>query len=59
VVVVVVAAGPVEPNELRGWAKDRLATHKVPKEFHFADSLPRNALGKTMKPEVARLISTV
>lgn len=59
VVAVVVAASPVDPDELREWAKDRLAAHKVPKEFHFPDSLPRNALGKTMKPEVARLITTL
>ncbi|HEX6301144.1 MAG TPA: acyl-CoA synthetase [Acidimicrobiia bacterium] len=58
VVAVVVAGSPVEPDELRRWVKDRLAAHKVPKEFHFADTLPRNALGKTMKPELVRLITT-
>jgi malonyl-CoA/methylmalonyl-CoA synthetase len=58
VVAVVVAANEVEPDELRRWAKARLAAHKIPKDFHFTDSLPRNALGKTMKPEVVRLIST-
>jgi malonyl-CoA/methylmalonyl-CoA synthetase len=58
VVAVVVASVPVETDELREWVKKQLAPHKVPKEFHFTDSLPRNALGKTMKPEVVRLIST-
>jgi malonyl-CoA/methylmalonyl-CoA synthetase len=57
VVAVIVAANKVEPDELRQWVKERLAAHKVPKDFHFTDSLPRNALGKTMKPEVVRLIS--
>jgi hypothetical protein len=28
----------------------------VPREFHFTDALPRNALGKTVKPEVVRLL---
>lgn len=57
VVAVVVADGPVEGDELRLWVKERLAVHKVPKEFHFTDALPRNALGKTMKPEVVRLLA--
>jgi acyl-coenzyme A synthetase/AMP-(fatty) acid ligase len=29
----------------------------VPKQFHFVDALPRNALGKTMKPRVVEMIS--
>lgn len=57
VVAVVVARHPVDPEELRRWAKDRLAAHKVPKDFHFAEALPRNALGKTMKPQVMEMIA--
>jgi malonyl-CoA/methylmalonyl-CoA synthetase len=57
VVAVVVARGTAEPDELRDWVRDRLAPHKVPKQFHFVDALPRNALGKTMKPQVVELIS--
>ena len=57
VVAVVVTDRPVEADTLRRWTKERLAAHKVPKDFHFTDALPRNALGKTMKPEVIRLVS--
>jgi malonyl-CoA/methylmalonyl-CoA synthetase len=57
VVAVVVARGSVDPEDLREWVKDRLAPHKVPKQFHFVDALPRNALGKTMKPQVVEMIS--
>jgi len=39
------------------WAQDRLAAHKVPKDFHFTESLPRNALGKTMKPRVVEMVA--
>ncbi len=56
VVAVVVARWPVEPDELRLWVRERLAPHKVPKEFHFTDALPRNPLGKTLKPEVVRFV---
>jgi malonyl-CoA/methylmalonyl-CoA synthetase len=57
VVAVIVAQGSVEDEDLREWVKDRLAPHKVPKQFHFVDALPRNALGKTMKPRVVEMIS--
>jgi malonyl-CoA/methylmalonyl-CoA synthetase len=56
VVAVLVARHPVDPNDLRTWAKGILAPHKVPKEFLFTDALPRNPLGKTLKPEVIRWV---
>ncbi len=56
VVAVLVASGPVDPEELKEWLKGHLAPHKVPKEFHFTDSLPRNPMGKTIKPDVVRLL---
>jgi malonyl-CoA/methylmalonyl-CoA synthetase len=37
---------------LRGWAGERLAPYKVPSRVHFVDELPRNALGKVVKPEL-------
>lgn len=57
VVAVIVARDTVSPNDLREWVRNRLAPHKVPKQFHFVDTLPRNALGKTMKPEVVEMLS--
>jgi malonyl-CoA/methylmalonyl-CoA synthetase len=57
VVAVVVASDPVESEQLRDWVKGRLAPHKVPKEFHFTDSLPRNPMGKTIKPDVVRMVN--
>lgn len=57
VVAVVVTRQPVDAEELRQWARGILAPHKVPKDFHFTDALPRNALGKTLKPEVVRLVT--
>ena len=44
-------------DELRGFAKDRLAPYKVPKEFLLVDDLPRNAMGKVTKPAVRELFS--
>ena len=57
VVAVVVTRQPVEAEELRKWVRSVLAPHKVPKEFHFTDAIPRNALGKTLKPEVVKFVT--
>ncbi|MGH8913213.1 MAG: acyl-CoA synthetase [Acidimicrobiia bacterium] len=57
VVAVVVVKDPVEAEDLKGWARGILAPHKVPKEFHFTDALPRNPLGKTVKPDVVRWVT--
>jgi malonyl-CoA/methylmalonyl-CoA synthetase len=57
VVAVLVTRQLVDADDLREWARGILAPHKVPKEFHFTDALPRNPLGKTLKPEVIRMLT--
>ena len=45
---------------LRAFAKERLAGYKVPKDVLFLTALPKNALGKVMKPELlAQVRATV
>ena len=44
-------------QELQQWAKDRLAPYKVPRAIRTVHALPRNAVGKVMKPEVAALFA--
>jgi malonyl-CoA/methylmalonyl-CoA synthetase len=45
-------------DSLRNWAKERLASYKIPRQILlFEQDLPRNALGKVVKPEVARLFA--
>ena len=41
--------------ELQAWAKERLAPYKVPRALRCVATLPRNAMGKVTKPEVAKL----
>ncbi len=43
---------------LRTWAKELLAAHKLPSRLLVLDALPRNAMGKVMKPAVAALFQT-
>jgi malonyl-CoA/methylmalonyl-CoA synthetase len=41
--------------ELEPWARERLAPYKIPRTLIAVDTLPRNAMGKVVKPDVARL----
>jgi malonyl-CoA/methylmalonyl-CoA synthetase len=45
----------IEP--LRAWAKERLAPYKIPRESVIVGALPRNAIGKVVKPELVRLLT--
>ena len=44
-------------EELQKWAKAQLAPYKVPRELQPVASLPRNAMGKVVKPDVAALFA--
>ena len=47
----------VSPAALQEWLKARLAPYKVPKSVIALVSLPRNAMSKVVKPDVARLFT--
>ncbi|MGH2978800.1 MAG: AMP-binding protein, partial [Solirubrobacterales bacterium] len=47
--VVVVDGSELSEDELRGFCRERLAPHKVPKSVSFARELPRNAQGKLQR----------
>jgi malonyl-CoA/methylmalonyl-CoA synthetase len=44
-------------EDLRGFAKERLAPYKAPREVLLVTSLPRNTLGKVEKPRVKELFA--
>jgi malonyl-CoA/methylmalonyl-CoA synthetase len=52
-VVVVVASGSVDAEDLRTFAAAGLVCYKVPKRFEFVDELPRNAMGKIIRSELS------
>jgi malonyl-CoA/methylmalonyl-CoA synthetase len=60
VVAVVVAregrADELRTEPLRAWARERLASYKIPREVHVVPSLPRNALGKVVKPDLVQAL---
>lgn len=56
-VAAVVASEALEPEALRTWAKERIAAYKVPREVRLVAALPRNALGKVLKPAVVAMLT--
>jgi malonyl-CoA/methylmalonyl-CoA synthetase len=54
-VAVELRGGALTLDALETWAKQRLAPYKVPRALRCVTALPRNALGKVMKPAVAAL----
>ncbi len=60
VAIAVIAADPEQNEELtletlRTWGRQLLSTPKVPSRLLVVDDLPRNAMGKVVKTEVAAL----
>lgn len=59
----VVAALVLQPDarmtteSLRAWAKERLATYKVPKDALILPELPRNPMGKVSKPDLKKIVA--
>ncbi|MDD5629851.1 MAG: acyl-CoA synthetase [Elusimicrobia bacterium] len=48
---------PLTLEDLRAWAKDRLAAYKLPTRLKIVARLPGNAMGKALKGEVRRLFA--
>jgi malonyl-CoA/methylmalonyl-CoA synthetase len=52
------AGSACDAATLRAFAKERMAPYKVPKDVLFLDELPKNALGKVVKPTLLAMIRT-
>lgn len=57
VAVVLKEGQTLDLDSLRIWAKERLALYKVPSQLLVQEELPRNAMGKVVKPEVTKLFT--
>jgi malonyl-CoA/methylmalonyl-CoA synthetase len=58
VALVLNAGDAIDLASLRAWAKEFLAAHKLPSRLLVLDALPRNAMGKVVKPTVAAMFQT-
>ena len=53
--VIVLAKGSVlSADDVKAWVGAELASYKVPTHVAFADSLPRNAMGKVLKQQLLK-----
>ena len=53
------AGEALDLESLRSWAKERLASHKIPSRLLIIDALPRNAMGKVTKPAIVDLFKNL
>ena len=44
-------------DELKAFARDRLAVYKIPRALHLYDALPRNAMGKIQKKQLLHALT--
>lgn len=51
--VVLTQGAAEEPEALVSFVAERLSPHKRPREVRFLDALPRNAMGKVQKKQLA------
>jgi fatty acid CoA ligase FadD36 len=52
--IVAFVVGDAEPQALIDYVAQELSAHKRPREVRLVDALPRNAMGKVLKKELAR-----
>ncbi len=53
--VVLREGNSLDVDSLRDWFRERLASYKMPSRLLMLEALPRNAMGKVMKPAVVDL----
>jgi malonyl-CoA/methylmalonyl-CoA synthetase len=56
-VVLLREGSSLDLEQLRAWCADRLSGYKQPRRLVVQDALPRNAMGKVLKPELARQLA--
>ncbi|MEK9877951.1 MAG: AMP-binding protein, partial [Betaproteobacteria bacterium] len=57
-VIVLRGRDALELTELKNWCEGRLSSYKIPKLIKVVEALPRNAMGKVVKPELKGLLRT-
>ena len=45
-------------EQLKNWCEQKMSAYKIPKRIQIMASLPRNAMGKVIKPDLKKLLHT-
>jgi malonyl-CoA/methylmalonyl-CoA synthetase len=53
VACIIPKGSPPSAEDVRAFAKERMASYKVPKDVVVMDDFPRSSVGKVIKPELA------
>lgn len=48
----IIANEQLDAASLKEWLRSKLPAYKIPRDYHFVNDLPRNAMGKLMKMEL-------
>jgi fatty-acyl-CoA synthase len=56
-VAVVVPAPGFDPEQAAQWARDRLSSYKIPRQWVTVDALPRNPTGKVLKQQLRETLA--
>ena len=54
--VILKSGHQLDSEEIKAWARERIAPYKVPSLMIAVDDLPRNPMGKVLKPEVMKMV---
>lgn len=54
--IIAFVVGDAQPDELIDYVAQQLSVHKRPREVRVVESLPRNAMGKLLKKELAQWV---
>ncbi|MFM9074350.1 MAG: AMP-binding enzyme, partial [Bacteroidota bacterium] len=57
VAAAIIVKEPLEATAIKSWLRERMPAYRTPRTFLMTDTLPRNAMGKVMKPEVKKLFN--
>lgn len=49
-VIVLIAGAELDDSDLRAWCHGKMSPYKIPRQLKVVDALPRNAMGKVIKP---------
>ena len=51
----IIASDELTLEDIQAWSLDFLSDYKIPRRLKLLEELPKNAMGKVVKPEIKKL----